>query len=157
MSVLERKHGGGPSGTRAQSEVKRAEIIKLRLAGRTLDDVAQAVGLTREGCRYHEQAWLAEQTPSAEVTEERRQKQLASIDSVKSRLFASLDSEDELAVRLAVVDRIAKLWDREARLAGLDLERNVIAINVTREALAASLGWAPPADAIDVEATEEPA
>jgi hypothetical protein len=140
--------------SRVEVESKRAEIIKLRCQGHTLDDVARMVGLAGpSSVKYHEDAWLAEQKPSSEQTEERRQKQLASVEEVRVRLFAMLSSEPETSDRLAVVDRIEKLWNREARLMGLDLQaQSGVTLNVTAEALAQVFGF--DAQAVDVQAEE---
>lgn len=119
-------------------EAKRREIIRLRYEGHTLDRTAELVGLAGpSSVQHHENAWLAERTPSVEVTESRRQFQLAGIDAVRAKLFEALAGEVDLASRLSVVDRLGKLWDREARLLGLDLTQQIqIGINVSAEALA---------------------
>jgi hypothetical protein len=137
MSVAERKRGG-PTGNRAESAIKRAKIIEMRMAGASLERIGEEIGLSHEGVRYHQQAWLAEQTPSAEQTEELRQLQAAQIDALTAKLWPMLATEDYLAVN----DRIVKLMDRKARLMGLDLERNVnISVLPTAEQFARFLGW----------------
>lgn len=137
---------------RLKTDSKRAEIIEMRFKGHTLQQVGDKLGMTLQGVKYHEDAWLAAQRPSSEVTEARRQMQLASIDALRMSLFAALEDELETSTRLAVVDRIAKLWEREAKLVGLDLERGISVTLLTRESLAAGLGWDP--SVIDAEATE---
>jgi hypothetical protein len=137
---------------RLERDSKRAEIIRMRFAGQTLQQVGDQLGLTLQGVKYHEDAWLAEQKPSSEVTEERRQKQLAGIDAVRARLFEHLEGDDGKP-DVAIVDRLAKLWEREAKLVGLDLQQGINVTVVTREALAAAL-WSAD-DVVDVEATEE--
>lgn len=140
---------------RLNNDSKRAEIIRMRFAGMTLQQVGDQLGMTLQGVKYHEDAWLAEQKPSTEVTESRRQMQLAGIDAVRSRLFEHLEGEDGKP-DVQVVDRLAKLWEREARLVGLDLQQNVSVLAVTREALAEALGRDAPIDvpAEDVQELE---
>jgi predicted transcriptional regulator len=139
--------------------IRKTEAIQLRIAGHTQAAVAERLGVSQQQVSLYELDWLASRKPSAEVTEERRQQQLAGIDATRARLSDLLADDDlELAARLAVVDRIAKLWEREAKLVGLDLERGVSVTLVTREALASAL-WDVEADAVelpsgDVEAVE---
>lgn len=125
-----------PRGSKLEMEAKRREIIRLRYEGNTLERTAELVGLAGpSSVQHHEQAWLAERTPSAEVTEHRRQLQLEGIDSLRARLFAALDDDDGRP-RVEVVDRINRLWEREAKLVGLDLQLGVTVNVLTRESLA---------------------
>ena len=129
---------------------KRATIVEMRLAGKTLDTIAQATNLAgASGVRYHLDAWLAELKPSAEQTEELRQTQAAQIDAVYAKLWPQLDGEDYLAV----TDRLVKLMDRKARLMGLDLQQGISVTVVTREALAAAL-WEAEDVVVDVTPVE---
>lgn len=138
MAAVEQRRKDSP----LEIQAKRREIIRLRCEGHTMQRVAEMVGLAGpSSVQHHEQAWLAEQTPSSEQTEQRRQMQLAGIDSVRARLFALLDAEVETPARLSVVDRLAKLWEREAKLVGLDMQQGVSVTMVTAEALASYLGW----------------
>lgn len=133
--------------------------MDLRIAGHSQDVVAEKLGITQQRVSQIEREWLAAREPSSEVTEQRRQMQLASIDAVRSKLFALLEAEVETPGRLAVVDRLDKLWNREARLVGLDLQAGVSVAVVTAEAMAAYLGWSEgdePA-AIEGSAVEIPA
>jgi hypothetical protein len=130
-------------------EANRSEIVKLRLAGHRLEDIAEKLGMTEAGVRYHQEAWLASQKPSSEQTEELRQMQAAKIDSLAARLEPRLDSDDYLAV----TDRLVKLMDRKARLMGLDLQQGVSFTLVTREALAGAL-WDADAGVVEGTATE---
>jgi hypothetical protein len=131
-----------------RGQTKRAEVVALRLQGKTLEAIAKATGLAGDSSvRYHLDAWLAQQRPSAEATEELRQMQAAQIDALFDGLW---DKRDDVQV----VDRLVKLMDRKARLMGLDLERS-INVNVlpTAEQFAAFLGW-DDQPAIEGQATE---
>ena len=153
MATVERKR---PVDVAA---VRRTEAIQLRIAGHSQDAVAAKLGITQQRISAIEREWLASRQPSNEATEERRQKQLAGIDHVRAKLFDVLDRltidtipEEEW---LPIVDRIDKLWAREARLMGLDLQQGVSVTLVTREALAAALWNAEDVvDVVPVEITE---
>lgn len=146
MAAVERKRSNVVN-------VKRTQAIELRVAGYSQDAVAERMGITQQRVSQLEREWLAEREPSAEVTEQRRQMQLAGIDAVRSKLFDALAGETEMAVRLAVVDRLDKLWSREARLVGLDMQQGVAVAVVTAEAMAAYLGWSEDG-VVDVAAVE---
>jgi hypothetical protein len=153
-------------------EANRLQVMNLRLAGHTLWETADKLGMTEAGVRYHQEAWLAEQKPSAEQTEELRQMQAAQIDSLTTKLSHVVDrpvfdedgnvllhpvtGEPVKTADVQVVDRLVKLMDRKARLMGLDLATQTsITLNVTAEGLAAALGFDD--SVIDVEAVEQPA
>lgn len=148
MATIERKR---PADIAA---VRRTEAMALRIAGHSQQAVAEKLGVTQQRVSAIEHEWLAAREPSSEVTEARRQVQLAGIDDVKTRLFALLEAEVDTPARLGVVDRIVKCWDREARLVGLDLQQGISVTVITREAVAELLWDAAPV--IDVaEAVEE--
>jgi hypothetical protein len=131
-----------------RGESKRAEVVALRLQGKTLNDIAKATGLAGDSSvRYHLDAWLAEQRPTAEQTEELRQLQASQIDALFDGLWPQRDD-------VAVVDRLVKLMDRKARLMGLDLQQGISVTVVTAEALASYLGWDAEPEAIEGVATE---
>lgn len=115
--------------------VRKAQAIELRIAGHTQDEVATKLGVSQQRISVIEHEWLASRQPSSEVTEARRQLQLAGIDQVRARLMAALD-DDLGQPRVEIVDRINKLWEREARLVGLDLQLGVTVNVLTRESLA---------------------
>lgn len=140
MATAERSSAG------LEVAAKRRQVVDLRLAGHTFDDIAAKTGLAgHSSVRYHLDAWLAEQKPSSEQTEELRQVQAAQIDAMAERLWPNRDD-------VAVVDRLVKLMDRKARLMGLDLQANVSVVVLTRESLAAAL-WSAD-DVVDVEPVE---
>jgi hypothetical protein len=61
-----------------ESAAKQAEVVKLRLAGLSLDEIAARVGLAgRSGAHYHVTKWVESLQPSSEMAEEFRQTQLA--------------------------------------------------------------------------------
>lgn len=121
--------------------VRRLEAMQLRIAGHSQQAVAEKLGVTQQRVSAMESEWLASRQPSSEVTEARRQMQLAGIDEIRARLVRLLEDEVDTPARLSVVDRIAKLWEREAKLVGLDLQQGISVTVVTAEALASYLGW----------------
>lgn len=116
-----------------RGDANRAKVVQLRLEGKTLDKIAAELGYAgQSSVRYHLDAWLSEQRPSAEQTEELRQIQSQQLDALHDKLWPRLESDDYLAV----TDRLVKLMDRKARLMGLDLQLGVTVNVITRESLA---------------------
>jgi hypothetical protein len=71
-------NGGKTGSTALESAAKQAEVVKLRLAGLSLDEIAARVGLAgRSGAHYHVTKWVESLQPSSEMAEEYRQAQLA--------------------------------------------------------------------------------
>lgn len=153
MATVERKRPA------AVGAVRRVEAIQMRIAGHSQSAVAEKLGVTQQRVSAIEAEWLASRQPSVEVTEARRQQQLAGIDEVRSRLFAELDSEHvDHAAWLGVVDRISKLWEREAKLVGLDLAPGLqVHVMPSAEQVAVAYGWDKQAviEGQAVEITEE--
>jgi hypothetical protein len=72
------RNGGKTGSTALESAAKQAEVVKLRLAGCSLDEIAARVGLVgRSGAHYHVTKWIESLQPSDELAEEYRQTQLA--------------------------------------------------------------------------------
>lgn len=154
--------------TRMASTEKRAKIVELAKDGHDNAAIAREVGLnSRQAVAYHLKQWFEETKPDSEATEELRQMQWSRLEDLVAVLRprtigplmgmfgpVKVDGEFVIVPQAAVIDRLLKVYDRQARLMGLDLERNQFTINVTREALAVSLGWAPALDAIEGEAVE---
>jgi hypothetical protein len=131
-----------------KGEANRARAVELRLAGKTYEAIAKELGLAgHSSARYHVDAWLAEQQPTAEQTESLRQIQAAQVDAILEKLWPQRDD-------VAVVDRLVKLMDRKARLMGLDLQQGISVTVVTAEALASYLGWDAEPEAIEGSAVE---
>jgi hypothetical protein len=168
MSVEQAKPNGngGKTGTTAlESAVKQAEVVKLRMAGLSLDEIATRVGLAgRSGAHYHVAKWVESLQPSTELAEEYRQTQLARAEE-RYRRFRPL--------AMGEVDEATGEWKREpdwqavnaiqrdgehmARMLGADLERNV-QVNVlpSAEIFAQVMGWDADGEAIDALAEELP-
>jgi hypothetical protein len=71
-------NGGKTGSTALESAAKQAQVVKLRLAGLSLDEIAARVGLVgRSGAHYHVSKWVESLQPSSEMAEECRQTQLA--------------------------------------------------------------------------------
>ena len=156
-------NGGKTGSTALESAAKQAKVVKLRLAGLSLDEIAARVGLAgRSGAHYHVTKWVESLQPSSEMAEEYRQTQLARAEE-RYRRFRPL--------AMGEVDEATGEWKREpdwqavtaiqrdsermTRMLGADLERNVSVNVVTAEALAAYLGWDDQAvDVVEAEALE---
>jgi hypothetical protein len=149
-------HGGTTVAGRLQAAEKHARVIELTLAGYTQEAIATACGYSdKSSVRYVQQKWIAENQPSHEQTEELRQIQAAQIDAIHERLWPHLIGDDGKP-DVQVVDRVAKLMDRKARLMGLDLQPGMtVNVFATAEGMVAALGL--DASVIEVEAEELPA
>jgi hypothetical protein len=162
MSVGQDKPNGKNRSTTLESAAKQAEVVKLRLAGHTLDEIATRVGLAgRQGAHYHVAKWIESLQPSSELAEEFRQTQLARAEERYRRLSPkALGQQDpetgEWLVEpdyqaLAAIQRDS---ERMSRMLGADLQVGVAVMQVTAEGLAAVLGLDP--GVIDVDADELP-
>jgi hypothetical protein len=161
----EPKSNGGKTGSTAlDSAAKQAEVVKLRMAGYSLDEIATRVGLAgRSGAHYHVKRWVDSLQPSSELAEEYRQTQLARAEE-RYRRFRSLamgERDDETGEwkrepDWQAVAAIQRDGERMARMLGADLERGVQVGIITREALAEVLGYDPARETIDGEADQIP-
>lgn len=149
MAAIEKRgrHDANSPAVKLVSLEKRALIVKLRRNGWTLHEIKDHpdVGLASHSTvQFHLDAHLAEQRPSAAVTEELRQMQAASLDGLQRSLYDQLDDELTVMESLAVRDRILKVHERRAKLFGLDMQQGIALVPITREALAAALGRVEP-------------
>ena len=157
------RHGSGSNN--AADDLLRvmrdAQIIAMRLQDISQRQIATNLGIARS-------------TVQNALVEGLRQVQAAQIDAmyrdVAPRVMRPLRTEDgeiiydgagdqrkpAVTVDVPVAQLVVKIWERKARLYGLDLERSAgMAPPVTREALAALLHVADE-PAIDVDAEELP-
>jgi hypothetical protein len=149
-------HGGSTVAARLETAEKHARVIELTLAGWTQDAIATACGYSdRSGVRYVQQKWVTENQPSHEQTEELRQIQTAQIDALHEKLWPHVIGDDGKP-DVQVVDRVAKLMDRKARLMGLDLQPGAQVSLITAEGLAELFGY-DGAEVLDIDAEELPA
>jgi hypothetical protein len=157
---------GGKTGTTAlESAAKQAEVVKLRMAGVTLDEIATRVGLAgRSGAHYHVTKWVESLQPSSEMAEEYRQTQLARAEERYHRFRPLAMGEVDEATGewkrepdWQAVNAIQRDGERMARMLGADLERNV-SVNLlpSAEQFAAVMGWDTDGEAIDAVAEELP-
>lgn len=166
MSVEQAKpnnNGGKTSSTALESAAKQAEVVKLRLAGLSLDEIASRVGLAgRSGAHYHVTKWVESLQPSSEMAEEYRQTQLARAEERYHRFrplaMGEIDAETGEWTRepdWQAVNAIQRDSERMARMLGADLERNV-SMNLipTAEQFAVLMGWDTDGEAIDGVAEE---
>jgi hypothetical protein len=145
------------------------QIIAMRLQDISQRQIATNLGIARSTVQNALQVWTRENGPSAEQVEELRQIQAAQIDAmyrdVAPRVMRPLRTEDGainyegagderkpvVTVDVPVAHLVVKLWERKARLYGLDLERSAaMAAPITREA--ASIGDTPAAPGAALEA-----
>lgn len=141
--------------TKMVSTEKRAKIVELAKDGLSYESIAKEVGLnSRQAVGYHLKQWFEETRPDPEATAELRQMQWARLEDLVATLRpltmgplmgmfgpVKVDGEFVIVPQPAVIDRLMKVYDRQAKLMGLDLERGINVTMVTAEALASYLGW----------------
>jgi hypothetical protein len=99
------RNGGKTGSTALESAAKQAEVVKLRPAGYSLDEIAGRVGLLgRSGADYHVTNWIESLQPSDELAEEYRQTQFARAEERYYR-FRSLAMGER--------DETTGEWERE--------------------------------------------
>jgi hypothetical protein len=155
--------GGKTGSTALESAAKQAEVVKLRLAGLSLDEIAARVGLAgRSGAHYHVTKWVESLQPSSEMAEEYRQTQLARAEERYHRFRTlAMGERDQTTGEWKrqpdwqAVNAIQRDSERMARMLGADLERNV-SMNLipTAEQFAVFLGWDTDGETIDAVAEE---
>lgn len=112
---------------------RRARVVDLAKTGKPYRAIGLELGVNASTVARDIAAWAAETKPSVEATEELRKLQREEILALREKLWARIDDDD----RLAVVDRLVRLQEREAKLMGLDLTQQInIGINVSAEAIA---------------------
>lgn len=138
------------------STEKRARIVELAKDGLSYETIAKDVGLgSRQAVAYHLKRWFEETRPDPEAAAELRQMQWARLEDLVAHLrprtlgplmgmFGPVKGEDGqyiIVPNVPVIDRLLKVYERQAKLMGMDLERGVSVTMVTAEALASYLGW----------------
>lgn len=119
MAAQKKKRKKGPTKTAARNldaAEKRVRAIQLRKQGKTFAEIGTALGFSPQRAhkivtdtRDHLNAMLV--TEGAEL----RQQQLDEIATIKRALWKGAKKAE-----LPKVDRLERLWTREAKLAGLD-------------------------------------
>lgn len=149
---------------------RRAKVVDLAKRGRAYSAIAIELGIGSKATVARDiAAWCAETKPTPEATEELRKLQAEEIRGLREKLWNRLETpaydhegnallhpvtgKMVLEVDVTVVDRLVRLMEREAKLLGLDLERNIQVTQITAEGLAA-LFWDGQPAAIEGTATE---
>lgn len=154
--------------TKMVNTEKRARIVELAKDGYTYDSIAKDVGLnSRQAVAYHLKQWFEETRPDPEATAELRQMQWARLEdliaALRPRVVGPLmgmfgpvkvDGEFVIVPQPAIIDRLLKVYERQAKLMGLDLQPGIQVGVMTAEGVAAYFGWDPPAAVIEGVAVE---
>lgn len=155
--------------TRMVSTEKRARIVELAKDGWSYEAIAadEKVNLgSRQAVAYHLKRWFEETRPDPEETAELRQMQWTRLEDIvtvlRPRVMGPLmgmfgpvkgeDGEFIIVPQPAVIDRLLKVYERQAKLMGMDLQQGIALVPITREALAAALGRVEP---LVIEGTAE--
>lgn len=101
---------------KVKSVERRAEAIRLRIAGRTYADIGAALGISGQSAYDHVKLGL-EQTAkemgeSADVV---REQELQRLDRALQLVMERIEKGD-----MSATDRLVKLQERRAKLLGLD-------------------------------------
>lgn len=144
--------------TKMDSTEKRRRIVELAKDGVDKATIAREVGLnSRQAVDYHLKAWFEETRPDAEASAELRQMQWSRLEDIVASMrphtlhvlrsafgepILDGDGQEQLVPNLPVVERLVRVYERQAKLMGLDLQQNV-QVNVlpTAEQLASLFGW----------------
>ena len=172
-----RRGSGANTGADDLLRVERdRRIVALRLENATWSTITHEVGCALSTAQDAVKRWMTEHGPASEQVNELRQIQSAKIDAMEAnlapRVMRPLRNDDgEIiydgtgdnrkpvpVVDVPVAQLVIKLWERKARVFGLDMERAPGPGNTvpTAEALAELFGWDGQPSAIDVEAEELP-
>jgi hypothetical protein len=126
----------------------RSEIINLRLAGKTLEEIGTELGLSINGVRHHQVAWLESIAPPEERAHELRETMGSRLERMHEVQWPRVLEGDTKAAEIAL-----RIQQQFAKLYGLELQPG-LTINVvaTAEGMVAALGL--DASVVDVEAEE---
>lgn len=130
-----------------KGEAKRAEVVQLRLAGHTYDEISQAVGLSVGGVRHHLSTWVESIQPPAERAHELRETWGGRLEVAHQKNWPGVVEGDAKAIEVML-----RIQAQYAKLFGLELQPGIQIGVFTAEAMARAFKWDH-----DAEAVEEPA
>lgn len=115
---------GGESPTRPRSlraRERQREALQLRIAGWTFEQIGSHLTISRQAAHRLVARALGDiSTQIKEEADHLRARQLAEIGAVKEALLPAATRGDTKAAQT-----LARLWEREAHLAGLDVQPGV--------------------------------
>lgn len=158
-----------PRGRSLANLPMRAKCVELRVEGYTYARMAEELGISTSMCHQHVERWIAEQVPTADRTEEIRQVMMERLETLHNTYWRAANGLPQWYTRKngeRVLGPAAppnencgaillKIMDRQAKVAGVDLQPNTTVVQVTAEAIASFLGWDQDSNVeiIDVEPT----
>lgn len=106
---------------------RERECLSLRKAGATYDQIAERVGITREGARGAVARALAALSEiCTEEAKEVRQLELDRLDAMLLGLWQRASKGE-----VAAIDRVLRIQERRSRLLGLDAPTNQTTVEVS--------------------------
>src|SRR3954471_19619122 len=132
---------------------ERAAAVRLRVAGRDYQAIADVLGIELRKARMHCDAWVRSRRPAPEIQDELTKISDARLEILHEVWWPKAREGDERAL-----DNVLKILDRRAKIMGLEVKKPSTVTIVTAEAIVEVLGLgrgAPPAQvAVDVQALE---
>lgn len=120
MTKYSKKNPPGTPNAKRRKEIaqRRKKILAMRLAGATLAEIGEAVGLDKSTVSHDINTALAD-IPRAEANQ-LRQQEVHRLDRLQRAVWTSALSGD-----LPAMDRVIRIIDRRAKLLGLDAPQQV--------------------------------
>ena len=114
---------GGKAGERERVALRRAEAMRLRLAGHGYRHIAASLGVSVSTAHGYVADAVAEvNTTMRETAEHLRMLECARLDAVLVRMFAILDDDDaDPLLAMKAADRIIRVSESRCRMLGLNL------------------------------------
>jgi DNA-binding CsgD family transcriptional regulator len=109
-----RPRTGATQSDRIVGSEREQQAVAMRLEGKTLAEIGAVLGITPQGVyKAVERAIARRIDANIEATDELRTKMLTEI-------LVTIDGLWKSRGDLQTIDRLVRLWDRQAKLAGLD-------------------------------------
>ena len=117
-----------PKARSVEHVEKQAEALRLRKAGKTFEQIAQALGYTNRGTAY-QLVMQALKATIQEPADDLRKLEAERLDALLDALWPTA-----IAGKWLAVDRCLAIMDRRAKLLGLDAPQRRIIETYTRDA-----------------------
>lgn len=128
---------------------KRKRIVELRVAGKTIDEISETMGLAHSTVYDHLRQWVTSQTPPDEQVAEVRRVMHERLEKMVDRHWQvamgrmNEDGTWEVPPSREASEFLLRVLDREAKLMGVDMQPSQQTILISAESIAAYLGWDP--------------
>lgn len=145
---------------KVQTIVRRAEVMRLRMAGLTYEEIGQRIGISNVAAYWHVKRALEQaRTKLAEATDNVRDQELRRLDRALVIVMAAMTPNPKKkpgASELAAVDRLLKIMERRAKYLGLDAPEKYEHAGAGGKSLLSPVIMLPPEDEDDEGANGHP-